>query len=77
MTSWRFPILVGLVMVVAAGCSSFDAEKYTPMPYSPDDEFWPVVGKTLVNLPAWGLEVAFVAAVVVVCAWLQAGAPIR
>ena len=77
MTSWRFAILVGLVMVVTAGCSGSDAEKYTPMPYGVDEGFWPIVGKTLVNLPVWGLEAAFAAAVMVFWAWLQAGAPMR
>ena len=68
-------VAFGLLLMTA--CAGTDAGQYTPMPYGEADGVWSVLGKTFINLPVWGAELALVAAVTVFCAWLQAGAPIR
>jgi hypothetical protein len=68
--------------LLLAGCEGTRAAKYTPLPYGEEDSTLEILGKTLVNLPAWtGEGIGFTAIAAVFAGfflgilWIQAGAP--
>jgi len=77
----RKALLGAAFCLLLAGCKGTAAAKFTPFPYSHQDEAAEIIGKSLVNIPVWTLEgvaatgiVAFYAAVVTAILWAQSGA---
>jgi hypothetical protein len=72
---------VAALCLSLAGCTRHRGAKddfpYTPLPYGPEDEFFEIFGKSLVNVPTWLVEFSLVLAFFAAYVWVQAGAPTK